>query len=292
MEWEWIQAPSVWSAASTILVCCLSCLRREPDDLGSPGDPHARVAPFARAHYYREAVRMLDVAIRRLEQEAGIPRVSVRLFSNSRIPEKPLLVAAGLAAYGRNGCAIVPGLGSMFVIAGAVLPVPTRVEALAEPLPDPCGACRACQAACPVHAIDQPYVVRRDLCLQATASSAGPVPENFMTAWGSRLYGCQECQAACPHNRGLDSPARPATGEIGPSVPLKDFLSESDAQRRSRLRGTALGLSWLPQALLRNALIAAGSRGDPAVRAEVERFTGPQTAEPVRTAARWALERL
>ncbi len=292
MEWEWIQAPSGWSASSAILVCCLSCLRREPDDLGLPGDPHARVAPFARAHYYREAVRMLNGVTCRLEQEAAIPHASVRLFSNSRIPEKPLLVAAGLAAYGRNGCAIVPGLGSMFVIAGAVLPVPTRREPTVEPLPDPCGPCRACQAACPAHAIDQPYIVRRDLCLQALASSAGPLEPRTMALWGARLYGCQECQAACPHNRGLDSIARPATGEIGPSVALRDFLSESDAQRRSRLRGTALGMSWLPQALLRNALIAAGSRGDPAVRAEVERFTGPQTAEPVRTAARWARERL
>ncbi|HTP59819.1 MAG TPA: hypothetical protein VMM82_12935, partial [Spirochaetia bacterium] len=45
---------------SSILVCCLSCNRDEPDDLSAPGDPHGRIAPFARAHYYRAAAVMLQ----------------------------------------------------------------------------------------------------------------------------------------------------------------------------------------------------------------------------------------
>ena len=54
---------------------------------------------------------MLRALARRLEEERGIPRASLRLFSNSRIPEKPLLVASGLAAYGRNGLASCPAWG-------------------------------------------------------------------------------------------------------------------------------------------------------------------------------------
>jgi epoxyqueuosine reductase len=293
LEWDWITRPSRWSASCTILVCCLSCLRAEPDDESSPGDPHGLVAPFARAHYYRQAVKMLDGVARRLEQDTGLPRASVRLFSNSRIPEKPLLVATGLAAYGKNGCAIVPGLGSMFVIAGGVLPVATRLSAPAAPLPDPCGPCRSCQAACPVRALEEPYVVRRDLCLQSLASSAEEMDDQAMGRWGVRLYGCQDCQAVCPHNRGLRVTARPAGGEIGPSIPLRAFLSGSEEARAQRLRGTALGLSWVaPAALLRNSLVAAGNRGDASIRAEVERYLGGENPALVRRAARWARERL
>lgn len=293
IEWEWIASPSKWSVRSTVLVCCLSCLRPEPDDPGTAGDPLGLVAPFARAHYYREAVHMLAGVARRLEQEAGLPGSSIRLFSNSRLPEKPLLVATGLAAYGRNGCAIAPGLGSMFVIAGAVLPVPTRLAEAVQPLPDPCGSCRSCQAACPVHAIDQPYVVRRDRCLQSLATTAEAARDSFLEHWGCRLYGCQDCQAACPHNRGLRDTARPSTGEIGAGVPLRAFLSEDDEARAKRLRGTALGASWLPrEALVRNALVAAGGRGDASLRPEVERYLRPEGPESIRRAARWARDRL
>ena len=46
MEWPWVTEPAGWSSSSTILICCLSCLRAEPDDLSIPGDPHALVAPL------------------------------------------------------------------------------------------------------------------------------------------------------------------------------------------------------------------------------------------------------
>jgi len=71
----------------------------EPDDGSLPGDPHALIAPFARRHYYREAViRMKAVA-----GNLPFPRSHFRIFSNSRLPEKPMAAAAGLGFYGRNG---------------------------------------------------------------------------------------------------------------------------------------------------------------------------------------------
>lgn len=294
IEWSWVTEPSAWLSSSTILICCFSCHRTEPDDLGTPGDPHALVAPFARAHYYRTAVSLLRVVAAQVETEEGIPRARVRLFSNSRIPEKPLLTASGLASYGKNGCALVPGLGSMFVIAGAVFPVRTEWEDFPPPVPqpDPCGTCRRCRTACPVGALDEPYRVRHDRCLQGMAGSVDGLAEESMSAWATRLYGCNDCQAACPRNSGLKETAVTAEGEIGPSVSLRAFLSEEAAERKKRFRGTALGMSWVSgEALLRNALVAAGNRGDASIRAQVERHAAGGTGS-VRTAARWALERL
>ncbi len=235
---------------------------------------------------------MLRDVVERFTRESGMSGDDVRLFSNSRLPEKPLLVATGLGAFGRNGCVIVPGLGSLFVIAGAVVPIPTPHDSAVEPLPDPCGACRRCRAACPARAIDDPFVVRRDRCLQALATSVHELPAATMEAWGARLYGCQECQAVCPHNAGLEQAAPPSIGEIGPSIPIAELLSEDEEARRKRFRGTALGMSWVPaDALLRNALVAAGNRRDPALREAVRRHLGHGTAA-VRAAAAWALDRL
>jgi epoxyqueuosine reductase len=237
---------------------------------------------------------MLRAFAARLEASQGIPRASLRLFSNSRIPEKPLLAASGLGTYGRNGLTIVPGLGSLFIIAGAVIPIPTSrlLAAAAAPLPDPCGSCRRCMEACPAGALARPGVVDTTRCLQGLAASAAVLSDDVMTRWGVRLYGCQACQDACPHNSHVTAVAAPACGEIGPSLPLRRLLGADGSALKGLFQGTAMGMSWVAgDALLRNALISAGNRGDPGLRSAVEKLSGSATPA-VRVAARWALERL
>jgi epoxyqueuosine reductase len=294
LEWDWILEPAVWSSRATILVCCLSCAPNGPADLSTPGDPHALIAPFARAHHYRAAVRMLGQVGRRIERELGLERGAVRPFSNSRIPEKPLLVGSGLAAYGRNGLAIVPGLGSLFVIAGAIIPVPTErlSGSRCKPVASPCGSCARCIDACPAAAIVAPGLVDPARCMQGRAGTATELQAPVMEMWGTRLYGCQDCQSVCPSNRGV-SPAAPLSDPgPGPSVSIRHLLSLDASAVKTWFRGTAMGMSWISgEALLRNALIAAGNRGDKAVEVDVARFlTSP---DPVlRHTARWAMERL
>jgi epoxyqueuosine reductase len=290
MEWDWVLRPALWAGSSSILICCLSCFRDEPDDLSTPDDPHALIAPFARANYYKKAMQMLHAFARRLEDSFGVPRSSLRLFSNSRLPEKPLLVASGLGAYGKNGLAIVPGLGSTFVIAGAV--IPSVLARPASALADPCGSCRLCIKACPSGAIGAQGRVDPARCLQGQASRGGAVPHWMMEKWGARLYGCQECQAVCPHNTGLTEKAQPAPGELGQSIPLRSLLALDQAALKERFRGTALGLSWVSgESLPRNALLAAGGRGAATVKDLVTRSL--EDDSPVlREAARWALARM
>jgi epoxyqueuosine reductase len=238
---------------------------------------------------------MLGRVVGRLEAACGIDAKAVRLFCNSRIPEKPLLSAAGLGRYGANGLAIIPGLGSSFVIAGAVLPVPTRV--LAGEIParipdDPCGPCDLCIRTCPVGAIVERGLVDPDRCLQGIASREGPLRASIMERWGYRFYGCQECQNVCPHNRGLAETGRVADGEIGPSVSLRKILALDPEGVESLFRGTTMGMSWISgAALLRNALVAAGNRKDPALSPLIAHHVSSGEAG-IRDAAEWALGRI
>ena len=274
-----------------VLVCCMSCYRSELDDLSTPDDPHGLIAPFARRNYYKTAVRMMRRLTARLEDELGIARKSVRIFCNSRLPEKPLCVAAGLAWQGNNGLCITPGLGSLFVIAGAVFPACSDFSG-SKPHPNLCGSCRRCMEACPTQAIVSPGIVDRGRCLQGFAAAADALSPEVMEKWGARLYGCQVCQSACPYNSGPLEEAPAADGEIGPSVSLRWFLSLDGPRVQQLFRGTAMGLSWISkEALLRNAIVAAGNRGVGALRASVEPFTG-SASRALSTAARWALERM
>ena len=285
--------PAGWAPRATILACCLSCAPNGPSDLSTPGDPHALIAPFARAHHYRRAVRALGPMARRIEADLGLARGAVRVFSNSRIPEKPLLVASGLAAYGRNGLAIARGLGSLFVIAGAVIPVATErlLDGPRRAATSPCGSCTRCIDGCPAGAIVAPGRVDPSRCLQARATAAAEMPSSVMEMWGVRLYGCQDCQSVCPANRNVPA-AAPVEGEPGPSVSIRRLLSLEPPAVKAWFRGTAMGMSWVSgEALLRNALIAAGNRGDKTLAGDVARFL--PSADPVlRHAAAWAMERL
>ncbi len=299
MEWGWVLSPQSWRSHSSILIGCLSCFRSEPDDLSTPDDPHALIAPFARRHYYRIASRMMQDVARGVARGLRIPRRAVRVFCNSRIPEKPLLAAAGLGGIGKNSLAIVPGLGSLFVIAGAVIPRPLtaarRGPAPVGPPSDPCGSCTRCIDACPVGAITQPGIVDPDMCLQGLAARPLELSPEVMETWGRRLYGCQTCQAVCPHNRGLteEGPGNgPGVGAIGPSVSLKKLLAMNPDEIAAFFRGTAMGLSWVSGgALLRNALIAAGASRYAALAPLVQ--THAESGLPgVRAAALWARGRL
>ena len=296
MEPEWVLHPEAWAGSRSILICALSCRRDEPDDLSSLGDPHALISPFARRSHYAAAAGMMRALLRRIGPKAGFSPREARIFVNSRIPEKPLLAASGLGSYGKNGLLIIPGLGSLFVIAGCVLPFRAAehgAPAASDPPGfSPCGSCGRCITACPVGAIVEPGVVDPDRCLQGLAEKPVPLDSRVMQLWGCRLYGCQDCQSVCPRNAGLteDAPSRPT--EVGPSVSIRRILSHGTDGVRGMFRGTPMGMSRIPPvALLRNALIAAGNRGDPVLRKEIERYQGH--GEPVlRETARWALERL
>jgi epoxyqueuosine reductase len=295
MELDWVVHPERWASTCAIFICALSCIRPEPDDLSSRGDPHALIAPFARRNHYAAAVRMLAGALKPVANALGFSRKSVRFFSNSRIPEKPLAVASGLACYGVNGLALIPGLGSGFIIAGAVLPIPGRDihpavggAAFAET----CRSCRRCREACPTGAIVEQGIVDPERCLQGLASRPLALDPAGMEAWGPRLYGCQECQRVCPENGALTESSAVSEGEMGPSVSLLRFLSLDSAGVKALVRKTAMGMSWVsPEALLRNALIAAGNRGDDSLSPLVSHHA--QSDIPlIRDTARWALERI
>jgi len=128
----------------------------------------------------------------------------------ARVPQKTLAVLSGLALYGRNNLAYVPGLGSYHMLVSYYSDRPAAPDgSWNRPRQmDRCRQCQACLKACPTGAIrSKAFPIRQDLCLTFYAGYSGPqeLPSWLDPALVEALVGCEVCQAVCPQNRAFRS---------------------------------------------------------------------------------------
>jgi len=245
------------------------------------------VGAFAAFNRYATLKRLLTMAGRLMAERCGLPPKSFRVLVNSRLPEKRLAIAAGLGFIGRSSLVISDAYGPACVVGVLLLPpglalvVDEKRPAAVATESRGCGTCTACADACPTGAIARQSPAGPDLdlglCIQYWTTAPGTVPEPVRAAWGSRLYGCDVCVAACPHSSrayrpgpdGLapaaraDALASPAERRPGRLVAMADIAGASDQSIKALFRGTALGMSWIPPDLLRrNARLASAASAD------------------------------
>ncbi len=239
---------------------------RIPQRVGDePSAPVGRIAPFAQRNYYAEAVRRLQKIAQTLRNRFGGIRADYRILCNSPVPEKPLAELCGLGVRGKNDLIITPEAGSQIIIAALSLPFALPPDPQLSW--NPCGACikaaetkgtpLPCLAACPTRAFRTDGTLIRERCIQWYASGNGEnVPEDVADRWGTRLYGCTNCQDACPHNRKKkETPT--GLGALPETVDLEKLLGMEDSELTLTFKGSAMGLSWLgPSAIRRNARLA------------------------------------
>ena len=204
--------------------------------------------------------------------------------------EKPLAQRAGLGWQGKHTNLLSRRHGNWLflgvILSAAELPVDEAED-------EHCGICTACLDVCPTQAFPAPFQLDARRCLSyLTIEFAGPWPEEFRTAAGSRIYGCDDCLAVCPWNKFAETSreARLAARDEAVAPPLAELAALDDAAFRARFRKSPIKRIGRDR-FVRNVLYAIGNSGDPALLDSAERLvTDP--APVVADAARWALERL
>ncbi|MEY4366073.1 MAG: tRNA epoxyqueuosine(34) reductase QueG [Actinomycetota bacterium] len=247
--------------------------------------PSARVARYAWLDHYAELKRSLTVVAGRLRSDGH--RAVVFADDNS-VVDREVAWLAGIGWYGKNANILLPGAGSFFVL-GCI--VTTADVPAAQPVVDGCGTCDRCIPACPTGAITAPGVIDAGRCLSWMLQKPGVFPREHRAALGDRIYGCDDCQTACPFTR-----RRVATETGLPTESAVDVLSlltadDAEVMRRcDRWWVHGRDATWVR----RNLLIVLGNTADPADPRVVGALAGA-LAHPraeVRAHAVWAAARL
>lgn len=264
---------------------------------GPDGDPlarigargHANISVYARGDDYHDLVKA------RLKQLARwlvvIAGGEVKVFVDTApVMEKPLARAAGLGWQGKHTNLVSRERGAWLFL-GAIFT--TLALPADRACPDLCGSCRACLDACPTAAFPAPYRLDARRCISyLTIEHRGPIPREFRRAIGNRVFGCDDCLAACPWNKFAQAgrEARLAARETPQASSLRGLLDLDDAAFRALFRNSPVKRTGRDR-MLRNALIAAGNSGDVSLLGACARLVADPSAL-VRGAAVWAVRNL
>jgi epoxyqueuosine reductase len=264
---------------------------------GPDGDPLAilrersrgAISIYAQGDDYHDIIKPRLKALARwlIAQAGGDVKVFV---DTAAVMEKPLAAAAGLGWQGKHTNLVSRELGSWLFL-GAIFTTLELPRDRAES--DHCGTCRACLDVCPTAAFPAPYRLDARRCISyLTIEHKGPIARELRPLIGNRIYGCDDCLAACPWNKFAHAgrEAKLAARDTLQAPHLADLAGLDDAGFRALFAKSPIKRTGRHR-FVRNVLIAIGNSGDPSLARHAERLLGD--ASPlVRGAAVWALARL
>ena len=160
----------------------------------------AYIARYALGRDYHKLMRkrlaQLSKAI-----EALVGPFGHRVFVDSApVLEKPLAQKAGLGWQGKHTLLINRKHGSWFLLGEIFVDLPLPIDPPYDK--DHCSRCSSCMTVCPTSAFPAPYVLDANRCIAyLTIEHKGSIDEELRPLIGNRVFGCDDCQLACPWNR-------------------------------------------------------------------------------------------
>lgn len=251
----------------------------------------AAISVYAQNKDYHDIVKKrLKRLARWLIAEVG-DETQVKVFVDTApVPEKPLGQAAGLGWQGKHTNLVSRDLGSWFFIGSVFTTVELETD---SPEIDHCGSCRSCLDACPTDAFPAPNQIDARRCISyLTIEHHGPVEVEFRPLLGNRIYGCDDCLAACPWNKfAIEAREMRYHAREDLLAPKLDHLvGFDDASFRAHFSGSPIKRIGRNR-FVRNVLYAIGNSSDLSLLDKV-RALKSDPDETVADAANWAEEQL
>jgi epoxyqueuosine reductase len=252
------------------------------------------VSMYARGRDYHKVLRSrLQSLSERIEEAVG--PFGHRVFTDSApVLEAELAVRSGIGWRGKHTLVLSREAGSTFFLGEIYLDIALPPS---EPVTDHCGTCTACIDICPTQAIVAPQRLDARRCISyLTIEHPGAIPEELRPLIGNRIYGCDDCQLACPWNKfARRSPLPDFDERAGMSgSQLAELFAWSEQEFLARTEGSPIRRIG-HERWLRNIAVAMGNAlrvtADPVVEAALRtRVEHPSAL--VREHVAWALEQV
>ena len=213
----------VLPGARSIISVALNYYQESPP---RPASGHGQIARYAWGDDYHA---LLDGKLRDLCHYLETWGGTQKLYADTGpVLERDWASAAGLGWNGKSTVQIHPRLGCYFFLAEILTSLPLTPD---QPMAGHCGKCTRCLDACPTQAIIAPHQLDARRCISyLTIEHKGAIPDEFRRAIGDRIYGCDDCLAACPWNRFAAASSESAFADR-PFVDqwlMRDFLTLTD----------------------------------------------------------------
>ncbi|MSP49916.1 MAG: tRNA epoxyqueuosine(34) reductase QueG [Alphaproteobacteria bacterium] len=280
---------TLWPDAKSVIVLGMNYGPAEPPNAHLGEAEAGVVSVYARGRDYHDVVKSRLKALGRWLAEDR--RCQVKVFVDTApVMEKPLAEAAGIGWQGKHTNLVSRDFGSWLFLGEVFTDLVLEPD---MPHADACGACRACLDACPTAAFPAPYRLDARRCISyLTIEHKGAIPIELRPLLGNRIYGCDDCLAACPWNKFATPTSEPdllPRNEL--TAPrLAELAALDDAGFRRLFAGSAVKRLGRDR-FVRNVLIAIGNSGEPALAQVAGRLLDDDAAV-VRGAAAWAFGRI
>jgi epoxyqueuosine reductase len=200
----------------------------------------AAISRYALGRDYHKLLRArLQRLAERIGQENGA--FGYRVFTDSApVMEVALAEKCGLGWRGKHTLLLTREAGSYFFLGEIFTDLPLPPD---TPQEEHCGTCSACLDACPTRAIVAPYRVDARRCISyLTIELKGSIPEALRPLVGNRVYGCDDCQIACPWNRFAQRTRETdfAVRHGLDAAQLVELLAWDEVEFKARLAGSAI----------------------------------------------------
>ena len=206
------------------------------------------------------------------------------------VMEKVWGAQTSLGWMGKHTNLISRSLGSWFFIGVILLNIELEYDRREK---DYCGKCRRCIQACPTGAIVAPYVLDARRCISyLTIELRSEIPRSLRPLMGNRIFGCDDCQEACPWNRfavaASDREFNVKKENLKPD--LMDLACITDEEFRRRFKNSAI-VRATRNGFVRNVVVALGNSGKSEAVPVLESAL-KDDSPLVRAHAAWALGRI